>query len=160
MPIAAKISFLWAKLAPVFPNRRSPHSRNRSAHSFVAARLSSIRLVRRTSPGLSRGWSRRSHFRNGQRTKSCASQSFWVCATTKSQTSRFCRNEERMSPFAIKALRDKQRSRDFYPGGGVIDGLFPAADFAIDTCADETPGIDGAGHTPDSQPSVFCADTR
>jgi hypothetical protein len=53
-----------------------------------------------------------------------------------------------MSPFAIKALRDKQRSRDFYPGGRVIDGLFPAADFAIDTCADETPGDRGAGNTP------------
>src|ERR1700719_2422389 len=76
------------KVGTGFSSRRSPHSRNRSAHSFVAARLSSSHLVRRTSPGLSRGWSRRLHFRNGPRTKSCASQSFWVCATTKSQANR------------------------------------------------------------------------
>src|ERR1700730_8374153 len=86
------------KLAPGFPNRRSLHSRNRSAHSFVAARLSSSHLVRRTSPGLSRGWSRRLHVRNGQRTKSCASQSFWVCATTKGQANRCCQKNYKPHP--------------------------------------------------------------
>jgi hypothetical protein len=62
-------------------------------HSFVAARLSLIHLVRRTSPGLSRGWSRRLHFRNVRRTKSCVSQSFWVGATTKGQANRYCQKK-------------------------------------------------------------------
>jgi hypothetical protein len=47
------------------------------------------------------------HFRNGQRTKSCASQSFWVCATTKGQANRYCQKNYKPRPLVFLSTKNR-----------------------------------------------------
>jgi len=101
------------KLAPVFPNRRSLHSPKSFRSLIVCApfvdppREKNVtwlepRLVAQIA------------FRNGQRTKSCASQSFWVCATTKGQANRYCQKNYKPRPLvAVFSLSGYDRRLRF-----------------------------------------------